>query len=119
MLQFISIQFYENKVTPILRVIVCPSLKPRSSLGVESGACACLENSFSCFTHLEKIKDTFTTINEFTSESGVIHDILWSSYILEVVLQCNIEVKGIASVSKPNAYEGTAAYERNEHNRQG
>lgn len=32
--------------------MVWPSLKPRSSLGVESGACACLVNSSSCFTHL-------------------------------------------------------------------
>lgn len=41
-----------KKITPILRVIVCPSLKPKSSLGVESGAWACLLNSLSCFTHL-------------------------------------------------------------------
>lgn len=45
-----------KKITPILRVIVCPSLKPKSSLGVESGACACLLNSLSCFTHLYKKK---------------------------------------------------------------
>lgn len=48
----------------------------------------------------------------------MIHDTLWSSCVLEVVLKRNIEVKGIASVSKPNAYERTAAYERNEHIRQ-
>lgn len=44
----------------------------------------------------------------------MICDTLWSSCILKVVLKCNIEVKGIASVSKSNAYERTAACERNE-----
>lgn len=48
----------------------------------------------------------------------MIHDTLGSSCILEVVLKCNIKVKSIASVSKPNAYERTAAYERNETNKQ-
>ncbi len=46
-----------NEVTPILRVMVCPSLKPRSSLGVVSGACACLVSSVSCFTHLERTRE--------------------------------------------------------------
>lgn len=41
-------------ITPILRVMVCPSLKPRSSLGVVSGACACLVSSSSCLTHLDR-----------------------------------------------------------------
>lgn len=36
-----------------------------------------------------------------------------SGYILKVVLKCDIEVEGIASVSKPNAYEGSAAFEKN------
>ena len=44
----------------------------------------------------------------------MIHETLWSSCLLKVVLKCNIEVKGIASVSKSNTYERTAAYERNE-----
>lgn len=49
----------------MLRVMVCPSLNPRSSLGVESGACACLENSVSCFTHLDKTIQ-YNTVNKFT-----------------------------------------------------
>lgn len=51
-------------------------------------------------------------MNKFTSELVKIQAILWSNCILEVVLKCNIEVKGIASVSEPNAYERTAACER-------
>lgn len=46
----------KKKVTPIFIVIVCPSLKPKSSLGVESGSRACLVNSVSCLTHLQKNK---------------------------------------------------------------
>lgn len=30
-----------------------------------------------------------------------------------MVLKCNIEVKGIPAVSKPNAYEGFAAFKTN------
>lgn len=70
---FTTIKFNDNKVTPILRVMVCPSLKPRSSLGVVSGACACFLNSVSCFTHLEKTRwghedAKGLKINTFTTE---------------------------------------------------
>lgn len=46
------------------------------------------------------------------------HDTLSSSFSLEVVLKCNIEIKGIASVSKSNPYERTAACEADKGNKQ-
>lgn len=39
----------------------------------------------------------------------MIGKVLRSSYVLEVVLESNIEVKGIAPVSKADAYERAAA----------
>jgi len=45
-------------LTPILSVMVCPSLKPKSSFGPESPSWALLLNSFSCFTHLQAARDT-------------------------------------------------------------
>lgn len=44
--------------TPMLSVIVCPSLKPKSSFGPESPSWALLLISFSCFTHLQRGRDT-------------------------------------------------------------
>lgn len=41
----------------------------------------------------------------------------YSKCILEVVLECNIEVKGITSVCEANAYERTVACERTDHSR--
>lgn len=38
--------------------MVCPSLKPRSSLGPWSGFSACLASSLCCFTHLQEGKRT-------------------------------------------------------------
>lgn len=35
-----------------------------------------------------------------------------------MILKCNIEIKGIASVSKPNPYERTASCERDKGNKQ-
>lgn len=32
-----------------------------------------------------------------------------NEFLLEVVLKCNVEVKGVSSVSKADAYERTAA----------
>lgn len=89
--------------------MVCPSLKPRSSLGVESGACACLVNSVSCFTHLDKMKKgDEMKCKRIKEELNKLERINSSSCILEVVLKGQIEVEGIASVSKANAYECTA-----------
>lgn len=41
-------------------LMVCPSLKPRSSLGPWSGFSACLASSLCCFTHLQEGKKTET-----------------------------------------------------------
>lgn len=43
--------------TPMLSVMVCPSLKPKSSFGPESPSWALLLNSVSCFTHLQWRRD--------------------------------------------------------------
>ncbi len=45
-------------LTPMLSVMVCPSLKPKSSFGPESPSWALLLISFSCFTHLPRGRDT-------------------------------------------------------------
>lgn len=49
---------YAHKLvlTPMLSVMVCPSLKPKSSFGPESPSWAFLLSSVSCFTHLQRSK---------------------------------------------------------------
>lgn len=59
--------------TPMLSVMVCPSLKPKSSLGPESPSWALLLISFSCFTHLQgrgrHVKHTISTDTEINNAS--------------------------------------------------
>lgn len=89
----------------MLRVIVCPSLKPKSSLGVESGACACLLSSLSCFTHLDERKTGYLIM-------GVINKTpTTKSHILEMILKRDVEVKGIAAVSEADAYERASTWQ--------
>lgn len=52
------LMFVKLVFTPMLRVMVCPSLKPKSSFGPESPSWAHLLISFSCFTHLQGGRDT-------------------------------------------------------------
>lgn len=54
------LMFDKLVLTPMLSVMVCPSLKPKSSLGPESPSWALLLISFSCFTHLQGGGGTYT-----------------------------------------------------------
>ena len=47
-------------LTPMLSVMVCPSLKPKSRLGPESPSWELLRSSFSCLTHLQGVGHTHT-----------------------------------------------------------
>lgn len=55
--------------TPMLSVMVWPSLNPRSSFGPESPSCAFLLISFSCFTHLRRRRDQLKINNYFLQAS--------------------------------------------------
>lgn len=55
----------------MLSVMVCPSLKPKSSFGPESTRWAFLLISFSCFTHLQGGRDTkIRTISTYTQTNN-------------------------------------------------
>lgn len=122
-------------LTPMLSVMVCPSLKPRSSFGPESPSWALLLISFSCFTHLQGGRDTHhistgTEINnasqQFSEKTTACsfpqvqystvylkESILFSlkppsHCLLEVVLQSHVEIKSVPSVPKANSYKSAA-----------
>ncbi len=118
-------------LTPMLSVIVCPSLKPKSSFGPESPSWALLLISFSCFTHLQAGRDTHhiistdTEINKasqqfFKLQHAAFHrtvQFVFSHHftlkppcphLLKMVLQSYVEIKSVPSVPKANSYERTA-----------
>lgn len=99
----------------MLSVMVCPSLKPRSSLGPESPTWPLLLISFSCFTHLEEEGDTRETLSQQRSVAQVnvlVLLLLPHHSLLKVILQSHVEVKRVSSVPEADADESTSTCER-------
>lgn len=112
-------------LTPMLSVMVCPSLKPKSSFGPESPSWALLLISFSCFTHLQGGTQHISTDTEINNASQQFTEKLQhaafhkyctvhltlkppSRCLLEMVLQSHVEIKRVPSVPEANSYKSTA-----------
>lgn len=61
--------------TPKFKVIVCPSLNPRSSLGPASNVCEFFSSSASCFNHLKLYQSEAVIFNIKLKRTNISHDV--------------------------------------------
>ena len=102
-------------LTPMFRVMVWPSLNPRSSLGPGSPLWAFLLSSSSCFSPLQVGSEHQGSVEEpwFYKPHRQCNVMMRGvPHVLELVLQRHVEVEGVAAIPEPHPDEGTATCRR-------